>query len=448
MSRRSRTGGCCRWSCGRDGRARGRAGRCRTRGRSCGRGRFLGFHKSFRRRIRRHGRFRPHLGPGALRRRTVGDGSPTVVDLNLGDPFLDRARPMESGDIIQQRDRDDDFVAAHSRSRAIAIYFGVTTQPISLHRLPAPRAHLVIVRPLINDRRIRVGDVGDVRRFIHDGDVTLGGHHGAPHVLRTEFVAGNKRILIRADVVITVRPIVDAVLAIEARFRGQWRPADIILARAPGNPGRGPFVARHPDPADAPEPKPASVMISRPAKRLIGNPGPAGVAINPTPLRIRPPVPRFFGHARLPDETVIRRFPPSAVRLEFLVKDAVGCSRFRARFSSRLRSLARDDLGRSRGRRFRGRLRGRFFIRQRFLPRFQISLLLREALFLIGLAFARETFLHLAFNFRFLLLFGLLLLAGNKKCQGCDERQNGKLLHGVVRQGWFLVIRTKVLPGP
>jgi hypothetical protein len=69
--------------------------------------------------------------------------------------------------------------------------------------------------------------------------------------------------------------------------------------------------------------------------------------------------------------------------------------------------------------------------------------LLGEALLLVGLAFRRETFLHLAFDFGFLLLLGLLLLAGNKKREGSHEGQNTKLLHGVVRQGWLWVIRSK-----
>jgi hypothetical protein len=35
----------------------------------------------------------------------------------------------------------------------------------------------------------------------------------------------------------------------------------------------------------------------------------------------------------------------------------------------------------------------------------------------------------------------LLFLAGDEKRQGSYERENGKLLHGVVRPGWCRVIR-------
>ncbi|MEN3370133.1 MAG: hypothetical protein V7609_2276 [Verrucomicrobiota bacterium] len=259
-------------------------------------------------------------------------------------------------------------------------------------------------------------------------------------MLGPEFIAGNERVLIGADVVITIRPIVDAAAAIEARFRRQGRPADIVFARAPGNPGRRPFVARHPNPADAAESQPASVVISRPAKGLVRNPGPTGIGISPMAIRVRSPA-RFFGLARLPDVTVVRRFSPGTVRLELLVKRAVGCSRFVPGFGSRFRLLARDSLRRSHG--WCNRCGRRFFIRQRFLPRFQISLLLREALLLVGLAFRRETFLHLAFDFRFFLLLGLLLLAGNKKCERSDKRENTKFLHGEIRHGWLWVIRSK-----
>jgi hypothetical protein len=37
----------------------------------------------------------------------------------------------------------------------------------------------------------------------------------------------------------------------------------------------------------------------------------------------------------------------------------------------------------------------------------------------------------------------LLFLAGNEKRQGGDQRENGKLLHGLFRQGHYRVIRTK-----
>jgi hypothetical protein len=105
-----------------------------------------------------------------------------------------------------------------------------------------------------------------------------------------KFVVRNKGILIGTDVVIAVRPRMDAAAAIEAGFRRQWRPADIILARSPGNPGRRPFIPRHPNPTDPAEPEPAPIVISGPPERLIGDPGPTRVAIDPAALCVRTPV--------------------------------------------------------------------------------------------------------------------------------------------------------------
>jgi hypothetical protein len=60
-------------------------------------------------------------------------------------------------------------------------------------------------------------------------------------------------------------------------------------------------------------------------------------------------------------------------------------------------------------------------------------LLLRDPLLVGCHSFRGQAVLHLALDLGFSFLFGLLFLAGNKKRQGNDERENGKLLHGVVR---------------
>jgi hypothetical protein len=83
------------------------------------------------------------------------------------------------------------------------------------------------------------------------------------------------------------------------------------------------------------------------------------------------------------------------------------------------------------------------FLRQRLFTGLQIGLLLRETLFFVCLSLDRETLLHLAFNVSPLLFFGLLLLAGNKKRERRDQRQNAKLFHCEVRPEWSFVIRRK-----
>lgn len=311
-------------------------------------------------------------------------------------------------------------------------------ETITLDGAAAARAQFIEVRAFVDDGRIRKSNPGYVCGVGHDVDVAFRRHHRAPNFFRAEFVTRDKRILVRPDVVIIIRPIVDSAAPVEARFRRQGRPADVILARAPGNPGRRPFVPGHPDPTDASQAQPAAIMIGGPTKRLIGNPSPTGVAINPAAFGVGPPIARLFGLARLPDVAVFARLSPFAVRLEFLVKHSVGG---RGPFlRPRLGSLGHHGLRRLLHWR-RTRRRDRFPIRDRFFARLQLRLLLGQTLLLRLQAFRSQTVLHLSLDLGFFLFFGLLFLAGNKKGQGSDEREKRKLLHGVIRHRWCLLIR-------
>lgn len=293
------------------------------------------------------------------------------------------------------------------------------------------RTNLVVVRPLIDYSRVRISDVGHIGRFVHDGDVAFGRYDGAPDLLCTEVASAHESVLIGADLVIVVGPIMDAAATIEARFGRQGRPADIVVACSPGNPGRRPFFTGNPDPADATQPRPTPVMIGGPAKWLVRDPGPASVRINPASFGVRPPTTRFLGFARLPDETVLGRFAPRAVRLEFAIKGAVRSGRARFRSFAGPTCCCRRSLRGFRGL-FRGDGRGggTFLIRERFLASFQLCLLLGEALLFLRLPFGREALLHLALDLCFLFLFGLRLVAGNTKGESSDE--NTKLFHGEI----------------
>ena len=72
-------------------------------------------------------------------------------------------------------------------------------------------------------------------------------------------------------------------------FGRQGRPADVAGAFTPCHPGRRPFAAGHPYPADAAQLRPAAVMIAGPAERLAGNPRPALIRERPAPAGVRPP---------------------------------------------------------------------------------------------------------------------------------------------------------------
>ena len=313
-------------------------------------------------------------------------------------------------------------------------------QTIALDRTLAARAHLLVVRPFVHNRRVRVSNVRHIRRLNHDRDVALGGNHDTPDALRGEFIARHEGVLVGPDIVIIIRPVPDAAATIEARFRRQRRPADVILARSPRDPGRRPFVTRHPNPADASQPDPASIVIRGPAVWFVRHPGPACVGINPATIRVGSPTAGSLGFARLPDVTVVRRFPPRAVRFQLPVKRAVRIARASFgslhRFTS-FRSVPRRPRGRFSHRCFRhGRCCRRsrsFFFSHRFFARLEIGLLLGKTFCFVGLPLSREPLLHLTLDFG--LLFGLRLrfLAGNKKCERCDDWENAKLFHCGIR---------------
>ena len=197
-------------------------------------------------------------------------------------------------------------MTSHNRPRLacvdVNIDFAFESQ--ALDRLLRLRANFVVARTLVHNRGVVVGDVGDVGRLSDDGHVALGRNDRVFEARRAKLFCLDEAILVRTDVVITVRPIVDAGSAIETRFRRQRSPTDIVITLAPGNPGRRPFVARHPDPADITQARPTSVVIRRPTERLFRNPSPADVGVNPVAIGIGAPGTRLR-LARLPDVTVV-----------------------------------------------------------------------------------------------------------------------------------------------
>jgi len=234
-------------------------------------------------------------------------GRPTEIDRNLRNVLFHRPRPFARLRRRNHRRSHDHSFALNKRPWCfdIQVDTGIALQAESLHRLAALRANFVIIRPLIHDRRVVISDVGNVGGLINDRDVAFRREDGGLGSLGAEFSCRNKTILIRADVVIVIGPVVDTGALIESRFRGQGRPADVIVALSPRHPGRGPLLTWNPDPADSPQPCPTSVMVSRPTEWLLGNPSPAGIGVNPTPVRVRTPTPRALCFARLPNIAVI-----------------------------------------------------------------------------------------------------------------------------------------------
>jgi len=109
----------------------------------------------------------------------------------------------------------------------------VAFQAKPLHRLAALRTHFLIVGTFVDHGCVVISDVGDVGRLVNDRYVALRRHNRGLDPLRAQFSGRNEAILVGTDVVIVIRPIVDAGALIESRFRGQRRPTDVIVALAP-----------------------------------------------------------------------------------------------------------------------------------------------------------------------------------------------------------------------
>ncbi len=215
-------------------------------------------------------------------------------------------------------------MTAHNRPRLsyVGVNIDFAFQSQALDRLLCLRANFVVDRALVHNRGVVVRDVGDVGRLIDDSHVALGRNDRVFEPRCAKLFCLDEAILVRTDIVITIRPIVDASSAIEARFRRQRGPADVVITLAPGNPGRRPFIAGHPNPADIAQARPTSVVIRRPTERLFRDPSPARVGINPVAIGVWTPGARLR-LARLPDVTVIGRLTPIAISVELGVERVV-----------------------------------------------------------------------------------------------------------------------------
>ena len=189
------------------------------------------------------------------------------------------------------------------------------------HRPGQAAVHPIQARPSAAHLARTDHDVGDAHRSAEINRVLRHGITVRKNRL-VEITHRHKDIGLRADPVVLVhaRAVLE-VLRVD-RLRRQRTPAHQVLAVAPRNPGGGPGVPRNPDPTSARQQGPAAVVISSPAKRLTGNPGPALVGVDPAPLRIGPPARR--GRRRgLPHVAVFRGLHPLPIGSESLVKHLV-----------------------------------------------------------------------------------------------------------------------------
>lgn len=165
----------------------------------------------------------------------IANCGPTEIDRNLGDVLFHSPRPFARLRRRKHRSSHDHGLALNQRTWCFDIHVNteVAFQAKPLHRLAALRTHFFIVGTFVDHGCVVISDVGDVGRLVNDRHVALRRHNRGLDPLRAQFSGRNEAILVGTDVVIVIRPIVDAGALIESRFRGQRRPTDVIVALAP-----------------------------------------------------------------------------------------------------------------------------------------------------------------------------------------------------------------------
>lgn len=93
----------------------------------------------------------------------IRDG-PAVIDVHLDHALLDAARTRHVADLGDNGNGYFQFIAADNGGR----FRILSAQPIALDRPLPARSQFLVARPFVHDRRIRVGDPGDVVGFEHD----------------------------------------------------------------------------------------------------------------------------------------------------------------------------------------------------------------------------------------------------------------------------------------
>lgn len=135
----------------------------------------------------------------------------------------------------EHQGRDGQHIAADNRPRFthVDVNVDVALEPQALHRFRTAGADFFVTRPLIDDGRIVIRDVGDVGRLVDDGEVLLGWDNGSLHSRSAKRTRLDETIVLRTDVVVAIGPVVNAGAAVEPRFRRQRSPAYVAVAFAP-----------------------------------------------------------------------------------------------------------------------------------------------------------------------------------------------------------------------
>ena len=171
-----------------------------------------------------------------------------------------------------------------------------------------------------------VGDVRDVCRYVDNRHIACAGDDDVTNYGRAEIAHTAERVVAGAYVVVRVHPRRKPDAHLPSRLRRQRRPADVVITAPPRNPGRTPFISRHPAPAYFIELNPTAVVVGDSTEILVAYPGPSGIRVAPVSVGVRAPVP--VHSTWLPDPAVAVGVAPVTVGRKGVVEEVEADSRF------------------------------------------------------------------------------------------------------------------------
>ncbi len=268
----------------------------------------------------------------------VADHPPAAIKSRPVDPFPDAQGQPRSAVPVESRRGHQKFIVSHPRQTTpptipgprtpvIAQKVIILTQSQTCRRSSTPALHTIQVRTahkhLVHDV-LTIADVGDVDRLIDDGHVLCPRQQIGTIASPMAKIGHRHEVVVAgSDAVISVRPGAKTNRNRPARIRRQRRPADVGVRLPPGDPGGPPLHTRHPIPKVRHR-HPTAVVVSGPAKRLVGNPSPAALRMRPITVNVGPPVGLAVRLKRLPAVAVAINVNPVAIRSEGFIKKLDG----------------------------------------------------------------------------------------------------------------------------
>ena len=191
-----------------------------------------------------------------------------------------------------------EMIAAHSHIN-LATTCRTTRMPIHPVEIRSTTVHMVLPH----------GKTCYITGADDDRDYSCSRHAVRMHRL-VKVVHRDKIVVFWGDIIGEVDSRVVVIDLVVEGLGRQRSPAEIVVVLAPRNPGRRPVISRHPNPPVLGEKHPSSIVVDRPAKGLIREPGPPLIRIHPAPPGVGPPRRIGSKRHRLPHESVVPGLEP------------------------------------------------------------------------------------------------------------------------------------------